>query len=180
MRQDSRFQKTHFIFCDSHGLQLLFGDVLDIQPLKDIMARIQAVAAYFRNAPLQLARLRDHQAELYKGKTYGFALAVVTRWGTQYAVVRSLLRSEAALNAFARDPKATVKDSEERLRLKNIKAELRDLTFWRDVKFLEDILKPIHKQQVKSESLAHHLGGVFRGWNCCKWGPFSLLYKHAS
>src|SRR5579859_5332219 len=72
-----------FIPCDSHGIQLLVKDILDLPCFNGTIQKAQSIAKSFRNAPLQYARLREFQVELY-GSPQSLVLSVITRWGTQY------------------------------------------------------------------------------------------------
>ena len=55
-----------FIPCDSHGIQLLVKDLLQIPSLQSLLQQAQTVVNAFRNAPLQYARLREFQIQYYK------------------------------------------------------------------------------------------------------------------
>lgn len=50
----------------------------------------QHVASAFKNSPLQYAILREHQFRAY-GKYIAFIQTVITRWGTQAGLIRSIL-----------------------------------------------------------------------------------------
>src|SRR5438046_7935887 len=80
-----------FIPCDSHGIQLLVGDLLKLPDFNDTIQKAQCIVKSFRHAPLQYARLREFQVEYYK-KPQSLILSVITRWGTQYRLDRSLLK----------------------------------------------------------------------------------------
>ena len=68
---------------DSHGLQLLIKDIIEmIEPYQVTAERSNAMIAYFNNAYKQLALLRSHQREIYGGKNYALTLAAKIRWGT--------------------------------------------------------------------------------------------------
>jgi hypothetical protein len=81
-----------FIPCDSHGLQLLIKDVLESQPFCDIIAKAQMIVSTFHRAPKQYAILRSKQE-----KPTAFVLSVITRWGSQYGLVLSVLKNKQAL-----------------------------------------------------------------------------------
>jgi len=55
------FKHCLFIPCDSHGLQLLIKDLLDLPVFKELHNKIQTIAKAFKNSPLQYARLQEHQ-----------------------------------------------------------------------------------------------------------------------
>lgn len=50
----------------------------------------QHVASAFKNSPLQYAILREHEFRAY-GKYIAFIQTVITRWGTQAGLIRSIL-----------------------------------------------------------------------------------------
>jgi hypothetical protein len=90
--------------CDSHGLQLLIGDLLEkIPTFKAIKDSAEQIASAFKNAPLQLAILRRHQHTCY-GKHRAFVLAVATHWGTQAGLVHSVANNKDALLCYLEDP----------------------------------------------------------------------------
>src|SRR5579859_5882859 len=59
--------------CDSHGVHLIVKDILTcISEFKELLEKAQTIAKAFKNAPLQYARLRQLQVEIY-GKNDPFA-----------------------------------------------------------------------------------------------------------
>jgi len=60
------FKHVLFIPCDSHGLQLLIGDLLKIPVFKEGLNKAQTVVKSFRRSLLQYARLRDFQLQYNK------------------------------------------------------------------------------------------------------------------
>src|SRR5439155_6012647 len=60
------FKHVFFIPCDSHGLQLLVGDLLKIPVFKEVLNKAQTVVKSFRRSLLQYAHLRDFQFQYYK------------------------------------------------------------------------------------------------------------------
>jgi Protein of unknown function (DUF 659) len=80
-----------FIPCDSHGIQFLIRDLVLYIPLfKALHDDAQTVVKVFKNANLQYARLRKFQIEIY-GTKRSFCLSVITRWSTQFWLVKSML-----------------------------------------------------------------------------------------
>ena len=63
--QDEGLKHCFQVDCDSHGLQLLFKDVLKIPGLKGPFLDIIKSITYFKNSALQYSRLRDKQVSLY-------------------------------------------------------------------------------------------------------------------
>lgn len=104
MEHDPQFSHVFFVLCDSHGIQLLVKRILELPQYEKLVKNAQVVVAGFAHSRLQLGILREHQQALYQGKIMALILSVITRWGTQYGLFRSLLRSKDALRAYAADP----------------------------------------------------------------------------
>jgi len=83
---------TFFIPCDSYSLQLLIKDILKSEPFCDIIAKAQMIVSTFHRASKQYAILRSKQ-----DKPTAFVLSVITRWGSQYSLVLSVLKNKQAL-----------------------------------------------------------------------------------
>jgi hypothetical protein len=81
-----------FIPCDSHGLQLLIKDLLNQPGIAEVMRKAQAIVVGFHHAKKQYSILRSKQEQ-----AYALLLSVLTRWGTQFIMVKSLLRCKSAL-----------------------------------------------------------------------------------
>ena len=154
---DQRLQlsKALFVPCDSHGLQLLIKDVLGIPHYKIIQSQIMLVINTFRQSPLQLSILREKQKACY-GKTSALVLAVITRWGTQARAIESIYKNKEAFKAYVRDDRTQLEHEVSQL--------LCSRDFWNNVEELRDLILPIHKVQVQSESTDAHLGLVVSRW----------------
>ena len=96
--------------------------------------------------------LRYHQC-------FSLILAVITRWGTQYRLVHSLLRSKDALRAYAYDLERRPQDLRG-----NALSFIKDTSFWGDLGLLNDVLEPIDNVLRQSESDHAHLGTVIPRW----------------
>lgn len=118
---------------------------------------MQTIVKAFKNAPLQLARLRICQVQLY-GKKKALVLSVITRWGTNYRQVESVYNSKDALRLFASNPDYADKLSHQALQY------ITDPTFWVQLDELRDLLQPIDKHLKKSESDRADLGRVVPRW----------------
>jgi hypothetical protein len=162
------FKETIFVPCDSHGLQLLIKDIVTMPEYVETLGRANLLVSHFRSAHKQLALLRHYQRECYN-KTMAFTLAAETRWGTQVYLLNSISRSRDALRAFRRDRDNDCKNNE-------ILDIIVDEGFWADVADLLDILRPIHKLQIQSESSRGHLGHVLPRWKTIR----EALASHAA
>jgi hypothetical protein len=156
LRLKPRFQRTFFIPCDSHGIQLLIKDIITLDLFKDTMAMCNQIITHFRLAQKQLALLRHYQREIY-GKILALTLAGNTRWGSQVGELKSLKRSMDALKRFARDTQNECENAE-------ILEALTDILYWNDVDELLDILLPINEAQIMSESSKGNLSQVYERW----------------
>src|SRR5271155_5396656 len=160
MQQMDEFKHVFFVPCDSHGIQLLVKDLLEIPVFKDIMAKVQTVVKSFRRSLLQYARLREFQLQ-YNKQHRSLILSVITRWGTQYRLIRSLLESKDALKRYAHE----FGDLPANKRLKQTVIDiLRDRGFWLALEPLRELLQPLDEALKMSESGNSHLGHVLPRW----------------
>jgi Protein of unknown function (DUF 659)/hAT family C-terminal dimerisation region len=160
LRTYDRFKYALFVPCDSHGLQLLIKDIISHNMFKDTMKKAQDIVVHFRKSHKQLALLREFQQKIYN-RQYALTLAGETRWGTQCNMLSHLKRSKEALRAFAYDGG---NDCDNR----PILDAIYDYSFWADVDELLDILEPIHKHQIDSESSEKGLDKVYTRWRDIK------------
>ena len=149
-----------FIPCDSHGIQLLVKDLLKLSDFNEIIQKAQYIVKSFRHAPLQYARLREFQVEYYK-KPQSLILSVITRWGTQYRLIQSLLKSKDAIKRYALEYQS-LPESE---RLKQAALDIiMDKDIWIKLEVLRELLQSIDERLRMSESGKSHLGHVLYHW----------------
>lgn len=150
-----------FIPCDSHGIQLLVKDIFTLLPgFNDVLQKAQTIVKSFRLAPLQYSRLRELQVENY-GHHQSLVLSVMTRWGTQYRLVESLINSKDAVRSYAINFR-TLPPSQ---RLKRAAMDaIMDRHLWVRLEALRELLKPIDERLRMSESGKSHLGHVLDRW----------------
>jgi hypothetical protein len=72
----------------------LVKDILKTKPFAALIAKAQVIASMFHQAKKQYAVLCSKQE-----KPMAFVLAVITRWGTQYSLVKLVLKNKQALFA---------------------------------------------------------------------------------
>jgi len=149
-----------FIPCDSHGIQLLVKDLLKLPGFNEITQKAQCIIKSFRHAPLQYVRLREFQVEYYK-KLQSLILSVITRWGTQYRLVRSLLKSKDAIKRYALEYQSL--PATECLKQPALDA-ITDKDLWIKLEALRELLQPIDERLQMSESGKSHLGHVLHHW----------------
>ena len=144
-----------FVPCDSHGLQMLIKDVLGLPWCLSVHQQASAITANFRHAPLQHEILREKQL-LHYNKHQALLAAVITRWGSQVAVIDSVLRNKQALKDYAVDERAKAN--------KVVGATILDRAFWADLEDLLDVLRPIDEVLAHSEGQDSHIGLVTSRW----------------
>jgi hypothetical protein len=152
-----------FIPCDSHGLQLLIKDIVELPEFKPTMSLASKIIQTFHHSGKQQDLLRSHQLKL-NGKYSHLASSIITRWGTQYRMLKSLETSFLPLRAYVDD------DDYEALGLENKKKEwlrptVRDGNFWNTISLILRIIQPIHEAQVMSESDHSDLIRVKKRWD---------------
>ena len=157
LENDERLQKSKplMVPCDSHGLQLLIGDILSIPHYKEIQRRITLIITTFRSSPKQLSILREKQKTVY-GKTSALILSVITRWGTQARAINSLYQNKDAFKLYLLDSRTSINNT--------IIDLLGSRQFWHEVEELRDLILPIHEHQIFSESENSHLGKIVNRW----------------
>ena len=72
------YQKVFFIFCDSHGLQLLIKNIVELLWFNAIFRNVQAIIAAFTGSLKQLGLLQNCMCETLE-KVFSFALSVITQ-----------------------------------------------------------------------------------------------------
>lgn len=160
LQHDDEFKRCLFIPCNSRGIQLLVKDILMIQRFKDILHPAQSIVKAFKDAPLQYARLKRCQVKVY-GEPRSLILSIVTRWGTQYRLVCSVLNNKDALRRYALE----YDDLPMKQKLKYGAIEfIMSKEFWAELELMRELLKPIDEALKMSESGKAHLGHVLGHW----------------
>ncbi|KAF7926468.1 hypothetical protein BELL_0275g00120 [Botrytis elliptica] len=115
MRDNPELKHIHSIPCDSHGLQLIFKDLL-FPGKNQYGASIETVLGFFfkeandiivhfTKSSKELSLLRSIMVLNYK-KIFALIKTVPTRWGTQVHMLESIQRVQLALQNYARHPNA--------------------------------------------------------------------------
>ena len=119
------------------------------------------------------------QKAVYNGKTFALTLSVITRWGTQYRLLSSLIRSKDALRRYGTIDDLDYEKSDEGKRSHSkMMQNITDRSFWHDLEDRIEILKPLHDCQVMSESGDAHLGYVAQRWKTIEL-PLRALHHRA-
>jgi hypothetical protein len=138
--------------CDSHGLQLLIKDILTINPYDRLLEKAESVAAWFHRSHLQFKIFQEHQ-----DPKRAFILAVITRWGTQSAMIHAVLDNRRPLKAYLEDPRAECAP--------DVRSVIEDTAFWAALEDLGALLEGITKRQKVSEGEKAHVGMVRKRWD---------------
>ena len=155
VQRDPRTKHVFCIPCNSHGLQLLIHDLLDIEPYSTLLEKAQTIAQFFRRAKLQYAILRKHQ-HTHFGRSKAFVLAVSTQWGTQAGLIGSVLDNKRPLISYLNDENAEPAP--------DVKSIIRQTPFWACLDDLYTLLGGISERQKMSESTHAHIGQVHQCW----------------
>jgi len=156
------YKHVFFVPCSSHGLQLLIKDVITIPWFSERVKQAQAIVTAFTSASKQLAILRDLMQST-TGSTYSFVLSVITRWGTQIAMIKSVRRAYPALLKYANSlPGDAGKE------IRDVIPTIENGQFWVDLDFAFDVLEPLDKAIKKSESDTATLQYVIPMWKDCR------------
>jgi hypothetical protein len=78
LEQDERLKDCFFVPCDSHEIQLLIKDIINLPDIALIWAKALKVVGVFKGAPLQMTRLREVQIEEY-GKKKSLVGSLIVR-----------------------------------------------------------------------------------------------------
>ena len=164
IEQDERFKHVFFVPCESHSLQLFIGDILQTPWFADLFQKAHLIINIFLNSPLQLSRLREIMEDVL-GRQYAFVLSVLTRWGTQLAMVRSLIKIMPALTKYFTKYASFEDQSEEKKTFMRLAGELVwSKDFNQDLELMNEILSPIHEAIKMSESDSCVLRHVISHW----------------
>lgn len=147
-----------FIPCDSHSLQLLIKDIVELPRFKATMRLAGRVIQFFNDSGKRYETLRVHQLQL-NGRHSALASSVITRWGTQYRMLKSLQVNYLALQAFVEASNYEVSSKEW------LRPTIRDSNFWQTISLVLRLISPIHEAQIMSESDHSSLMKVKQRWD---------------
>ena len=160
-----KFRHCFFSLCDSHGLQLLVKDILQMECFKDISDSTAFITTFFKKSKLQLARLRNEMMEHW-GHVRSFITACLTRWGSNFKAIESVQRARRPLQRYARQPDVLA-DSEkpEHKLLPTVLLKINDPLFRHQLDIILAILEPVCKAQLMSEADRANVGHVIPRWH---------------
>ncbi|GBC05804.1 hypothetical protein RclHR1_06430005 [Rhizophagus clarus] len=111
-RIEEKYSHIVCLGCNSHIINLLIGDILKIDEIKDIVNNGKMIVNYFKSHIQAAAKLKRIQIENYN-KEIALVLPTLTRWGTHLSCFQSLLKSKIALEQVLMDPKIRQKINRE-------------------------------------------------------------------
>jgi hypothetical protein len=150
---DIRTRDWLMVPCDSHGIQLLIKDILMLPSIDHLWKQASTIVNGLRNAPKQYKFLQIEQFRQY-GKRKALVASVITRWGTQYRLLKALLDSKRAITYFCANDDVDF----------GYKELLKTKDFWIQLEDLCEILSPIHELQRMSEDNKATLIYVYGRW----------------
>jgi hypothetical protein len=157
----SQFPNLKHLFiigCDSHGLQLLVKDIIQKSRFREVFNQAQDVVQAFSTSPKQLAILRQHMASSIGG-VRSFALSVITRWGSQVRMLRSMLRAIIPLRLYY-----TSIPKDAGMSIQKHQSHILDEKWWEKVKEILKILAPLDESIKMSESDSSCIHYVIPRW----------------
>ncbi len=122
-----------------------------------IITLAQTIVTAFHRSKKQYSILRSYQE-----KPQALLLSVITRWGTQFLLVLSVLRCKGALFSWLGDKRVIM--GKKGSKVNSLEKIILDHSFWTNLSSLEQILHPIHEAQKMSESDKSTLSKVVPRW----------------
>ncbi|KNB15464.1 hypothetical protein FOXG_21339 [Fusarium oxysporum f. sp. lycopersici 4287] len=158
------FQHCFFSLCDSHGLQLLIKDILEQPFFEEAFKSATLIVTFFKKSKLQLARLREAQKAAW-GHHKAFLSAAITRWGSQFNALWSVLHCKEPLQTYARRPDVRAELASGSLELlPRVLESVNNPHFWIRLETVLAIIKPVSSRQHASEADRAHIGHVIPRW----------------
>jgi hypothetical protein len=160
--QKPELEHIFTIPCDSHGLQLIFKDLLGQKSqwpmIKATFKSALEIVSFFHKSPYQYADLQILQEKHYQ-KRLALIASVITRWGSQYNLIFSVSRSKKALIEWARSI-----EKQDTVRLVEVIGIILQKDFWQRLEDLVDIFEPLHVMQKASEAANANIMEVAERW----------------
>ncbi|QGA14809.1 hypothetical protein EYB26_002465 [Talaromyces marneffei] len=164
LQRKSPLQHAFMIPCDSHGLQLIFKDLLDMKvsqamTVKHIFKEANDIVTFFHRSPLRYADLQAIE-KARNGRKKALIASVITRWGSQYNLINSVNELKESLIQWAQ----SVSEDSDKSKLVEIIGIIQDITFWNILNDLCRVFKPLHIAQKDSEALNATIFNVIPRW----------------
>ena len=98
------FPHIYAIKCMSHSVNLLIGDILQLDPLAEVISKVKTLVHWFKSWHVPLHELTVKQKH-FCGKSIALALLSNTRWQSHLDSLRAVLNSKFALKSVILKPK---------------------------------------------------------------------------
>ena len=139
----------------------------EVKDVKTIFESAIRLCRFVTVSPLRLSKIRAYQRDLL-GKPYSFLTGTLTRWGSQFKTLTSLIRSNAALDAYATEvfelmQRGEIKGQEKTVLEPHIRKILRE-EFWAELTMIRDLLQPLDNAICSSESDRSDISKVVVRW----------------
>jgi hypothetical protein len=156
---------------DSHGLQLLVKDLLSsISTFNAALDFAQALASAFLKSYKYLTQIRAN----FSKNDLSFTLGVITRWGTQLALISSVLKVRWVIQEFYDELSADVPEA-----LAMLSQGVKTTQIWKNLKLMQAILEPISEAIMISEADSASIYYVIPRWKSIRLKVISLLREEA-
>ena len=172
--KSAEMKHVFFVPCDSHGLQLLLGDILKFPYFTDVIEKAQLIVISFRGSNKELASLWKYQMKAYKQRR-SLVLNFLTRWGTTVGLLNSVLNNQQALLGYFQQKNPGIDQG----RNKPLGSFVNDYSFWKKLTMVKKILNPIHKLQYMSEAEGYKLYTVTNNWNIIRSHLYSMAEEES-
>lgn len=164
LQRKPQINHAFMIPCDSHGLQLIFKDLLDMKAsqtttVKHIFKEASDIVSFFRQSPLKYGDLQAIEI-IKNGKKKALIASVITRWGTQYDLICSVNELKDSLIQWA----ASITEEEDKAKMVEVIGIIQDITFWNILNDLCKVFKPLHIAQKNSEASNATIMEVIPRW----------------
>ncbi|CAB4484275.1 unnamed protein product [Rhizophagus irregularis] len=135
-RIEEKYSHIVCLGCNSHIINLLIGDILKIDEIKDIVNNAKMIVNYFKSHIQAAAKLKRIQIENYN-KEIALVLPTLTRWGTHLSCFQSLLKSKIALEQVLMDSEIRQKINRE------VRNNVLSEEFWEMANLITKFLEPM-------------------------------------
>ena len=161
LKTEPDFSHLIIVPCESYSLQLLIKDLIELPYWNDVFEQAGSIVRAFLRSHKQLGILRDLMMKQYN-EHRSFCLSIITRWGTQYRLIKSLAKCKAVLREyfeFEMDPDDVPKSIIDCAKI------IGDGMFWHSIQDCVPVFSTIDEELKKSESDIASICHTIGHWN---------------
>ncbi|OWZ02178.1 hypothetical protein PHMEG_00026302 [Phytophthora megakarya] len=133
--------------CGAHAANLLLKDVMDIPFVWSVLGKARFLTKFTLNRRALLQRFRNAQAESHHTSRHMLSMPIVTRWYSCNKCMMSVLENKEVTKDVFEDSRFigrfADKTKKARHRLGRAKRHVSDKTFWKKLKLVIKLVKPI-------------------------------------